>query len=135
VPTARRRWRTAAGLGLVVLLGLLSRRYPLPGLLAEYTGDALYTVAVFCVLAWWRPAGSGGRLAAAAFVVTAAVECGQLLQWQWLVALRTSTLGALVLGQGFQWADFLAYGVGALAAWALDRSFPAWLAPAPRLSR
>ena len=42
--TRRRPWLLAA-LAAVVALGLLSRRHPLPGILAEYTGDALYTVA------------------------------------------------------------------------------------------
>lgn len=110
-------------------LGLLSRRHPLPGLLAEYTGDALYTVAVFCLLCWCAPTGRGAVLAAVAFVVSAAIEGSQLLRWPWLADLRGSGLGSLLLGQGFQGTDLLAYGVGALVAWALDRAFRPWLAP------
>jgi uncharacterized protein involved in response to NO len=117
---ARSRWRVAACLATVIGLGLLSRRYPLPGVLAEHTGDALYTVAVFAALAWCRPAWPGARLAAVAFLVSAAVEFAQLLSWPWLVELRRSTLGALLLGQGFQGADFVAYAIGAVGAWSLD---------------
>lgn len=120
---------------MVVALGLLSRRHPLPGVLAEYTGDALYTVAMFCALRWFVPTGRGTLLAAVAFAVSAAVETSQLLRWPWLTDLRGSRLGALVLGQGFQWADLLAYGIGALAAWAVDRSFRRRLAPPSPLSR
>lgn len=116
--------RVAASLAAVIALGLLSRRWPLPGVLAEHTGDALYTVAVFCALAWWAPAARASRLAAAAFLVSAAVECAQLLTWSWLQELRRSTVGALLLGQGFQWADFLAYGIGAAGAWLADRAAP-----------
>jgi len=105
----------------VIGAGLLSRRYPLPGVLAEHTGDALYTVAAFFALAWLAPSARGLTLAGIAFACSAAVECAQLLSWPWLVDLRRSRLGALVLGQGFQWVDFLAYAVGALAAWAFDR--------------
>lgn len=105
---------------MVIALGLLSRRCPLPGVLAEHAGDALYTVAVFFASAWVAPAARGSVLAVGAFGISAAVECGQLLSWSWLVDLRRSTVGALVLGQGFQWADFLAYGSGALGVWAVD---------------
>jgi hypothetical protein len=117
----RSRWCLGACLAAVVGAGLLSRRHPLPGVLAEHTGDALYTVAAFFALAWLAPSVRGPTLAALAFACSAAVECAQLLPWPWLVDLRHSRLGALVLGQGFQWVDFLAYAVGALAAWAFDR--------------
>lgn len=121
-PPRRSRWRVVACLALVVAAGLASRRWPLPGVLAEHTGDALYTVAVFFVLAWLAPSWRGLVLATVAFAASAAIECGQLLSFPWLVDLRNSKLGALVLGQGFQWADFLAYAVGAGTAWVVDRA-------------
>lgn len=114
------RVRVAACLALVVAAGLLSRWFPLPGVLAEHTGDALYATAAFLVLRLLVPAAGAGKLAAAAFGLAAVVEAAQLLQWQWLVALRRTTPGALLLGQGFQWADFPAYAVGALLGWGLD---------------
>jgi len=117
---ARDRWRVGAALVVVIALGLLSRRFPLPGVFAEYTGDALYTVAAFCALAWLAPTRRSTVLAGAAFGFSGVVECSQLLSWQWLVDLRRSPLGALVLGQGFQWEDFLAYGAGAVGAFLLD---------------
>lgn len=139
----RSRWFSAACLGAVVLLGILSRRHPLPGFLAEYTGDALYSVAAFLALAWLAPRLSTRALVAAAFVGSASVEVSQLLAWPWLVELRSRTLGALLLGQGFQWADFLAYGVGAACAGLVDLGLAAArsgdfsnpLAPGPPRSR
>jgi len=117
-PSPRRR---ALGcLVATIALGLLSRRFPLPGFLAEHTGDALYTAAVFFGLRTLTTATAASRLAVTAFVVSAAVEASQLLRWQWLVDVRETTFGALVPGQGFQWADLLAYAVGAALAFAVD---------------
>lgn len=128
----RRRLGALAALGLAIACGLSSRRYPLPGLLAEYTGDALYTVAVFfaCAIVW--PARRTTALAVAAFLLSAAVECSQLLSWPWLVRLRSTGPGALVLGQGFQWADLLAYAVGAATAGAIDALLRARRGPRAR---
>lgn len=103
------------GLSAVVALGLLSRRFPLPGLLAEHTGDALYTVAAFLLCAAVFPAAGSASLALGAFAWSALVEAAQLWTWPWLQDLRSTTAGALLLGQGFQWADLAAYGVGAVA--------------------
>jgi hypothetical protein len=116
----RRRWCVAACLATTIAAGLASRAWPLPGLFAEYTGDALYAVAVFFGWAWLFPAARGTRLAAAAFLIAALVESAQSLRWPWLVELRATRLGSLVLGQGFQWADFVAYAVGAAVAFAGD---------------
>ena len=116
----RSRMRAFACLLLTVALGLLSRRYPLPGVLAQHTGDALYTVAAFfggCLLV---PAARANRLAAAAFGWSVAVELSQLLPFGWLADLRATRLGALVLGQGFLVADLFAYAIGAAVAWLVD---------------
>lgn len=102
-------------------MGLLSRAFPLPGWFAEHTGDALYTVAVFWALACAQPAARPLALAVLAWGLSALVEVSQLLDWAWLAALRSTRVGALLLGQGFQWADLVAYALGAVLALALDR--------------
>jgi hypothetical protein len=118
--SARSRPWVAVALVLTVALGLLSRRYPLPGILAEYTGDALYTAAAFAGFALLFAAASTLRIASLAFLFSVTIECSQLLGWPWLVDLRGTLLGRLVLGQGFQWADLLAYLIGAIAAAAVE---------------
>lgn len=130
----RARWRSLTCLAVTIALGLLSRRYPLPGFLAEYTGDALYTVAVFWVAAFVRPAAPGWALAITAAAFSAAIECSQLVTVGWLDDLRRTRLGALLLGQGFQWQDLLAYTAGAAVAWGIDGLFVA-LSPRRRLAR
>lgn len=113
---ARSRTKVLLQLVLVIALGLLSRRVPLPGILAEYTGDALYAVAAYFATAFVFPAASRPALVCAAFGFSAAVEFSQLLSWPWLRDLRSTRFGALLLGQGFQRADLVAYAVGSVLA-------------------
>ena len=120
---ARRRGPTAAVLAAIVALGLLSRRIALPGLLAEYTGDALYATAAYFAFALAGPASGVRRLGLLALGFAAAVEFAQLLDWPWLRALRATWAGALVLGQGFQVADLLAHGAGVVLACVADVTF------------
>jgi hypothetical protein len=119
----RARWRIGASLVVIVTVGLLSRRFPLPGVFEEHTGDALYATAAFCLFALLAPAAGGAWLAAVAFGFAAAIELSQLLTWPWLQQLRATRGGALLLGQGFVAADFPAYAIGALLGLCLDRIF------------
>ncbi|MGK0203495.1 MAG: hypothetical protein ACI89X_000559 [Planctomycetota bacterium] len=118
-PQRLRRWVVVA-LVCTIALGLLSRRYPLPGILAEYAGDALYTSAGFAGLALLFAGAKTRSLAIAAFVLSAAVEFAQLLSWPWINELRATLFGRLVLGSGFKWPDIVAYLIGAMAASAVD---------------
>jgi hypothetical protein len=113
--------------GLVLLigtvaLGLASRRYPaaLPAFVSTYAGDVLWASMVFWLLTLVRPSGDRRQLAAIAFAIAVAVETSQRYHVPWLDALRASTLGALVLGQGFLWSDIVCYAVGVMLAAVVD---------------
>ena len=113
--------------GLVLLLGtialgLASRRYPAvqPAVVSTYAGDVLWASMVFWLLTLVRPTGEGRRVAARAFAIAVAVETSQRVHVPWLDALRATTLGALVLGQGFLWSDIVCYAVGVMLAAILD---------------
>jgi hypothetical protein len=105
-----------------VALGLASRRYPAaqPAFVSTYAGDVLWASMVFWMLTLVRPTGDGRHLAAIAFAIAVAVETSQRYHVPWLDALRASTLGALVLGQGFLWSDLVCYAVGVMLAAVLD---------------
>jgi len=118
----RARPRAALALLLAIAAGLLSRRWPLPGPLAEYTGDALWATAARLLGACLWPRARGATLTAFAFALAAAVECSQLLHTNWLDELRATTPGHLLLGQGLHWPDFVAYAAGALLGWPVDRA-------------
>lgn len=108
-------------LALTIALGLLSRRYPLPGILAEYTGDALYASAAFVGFALLLAGRQTRTLAILAFVSCVLIEFAQLLNCSWIRDLRATTLGRLLLGSGFKWPDMLAYLIGVTVAATVDR--------------
>jgi Protein of unknown function (DUF2809) len=112
-------------LGLLVatiLLGLATRRFPsvFPELIARFGGDALWAAMMLWLVALWRRAAAPHHVALAALAVAWTVEFSQLYQAPWIVAVRATRGGALVLGQGFLWSDLVSYAVGVMLAAALD---------------
>ena len=103
---------------LVVVLGLASRRLPewLPLFVSEHAGDVLWTVAAYLTLAFIFPHWSPWRLGLIAFGISVAVELSQLVDVDWLKAIRETTPGRLLLGAGFVWIDLVRYLTGAVLA-------------------
>lgn len=122
--------RAAHSLGLLsatVLLGLSTRWFPtaFPAVVSRYGGDLLWAAMVFWLAALARPRARTGQLAAAALAVSFGVEISQLSRAPWIVALRDTTPGGLLLGQGFLWSDLVCYAVGVLLAATVDRRLAA----------
>ena len=103
---------------LTIAAGLASRKYPqlLPDQLGKYPGDALWAPMIFLLIGFARPRVSTVGVAGIALVVSFTVEFSQLYQAAWLVGLRQTTLGHLVLGSTFHVPDLLAYAVGIATA-------------------
>lgn len=118
----RKRFIYAAGVAATIGLGLASRYdgLHLPAVITAHAGDALWAVMIyFGVRALW-PQG-GRRLAALiGLLFCYAIEASQLLQLDWLNAIRSTTLGALVLGRGFLVVDLFRYTAGIGLAYLLD---------------
>lgn len=106
----------------MIALGLGSRSgHPaIPTFLARHAGDALWTVAVYSALAWWRPRAGARVLLAGSLAISFAVEASQLLSAPWLDGWRRSVLGRLLLGQGWQTIDLARYTAGGALAWSID---------------
>ncbi|MEM7516531.1 MAG: DUF2809 domain-containing protein [Planctomycetota bacterium] len=105
-------------------MGLGSRRAigtPLE-FVAVHAGDVLWATCLYLVLAFGFPRCRCWKLFAATLLISLAVECSQAWHPAWLDELRRQPLLQLVLGTGWQWLDLPRYLVGALLAWALDRS-------------
>ena len=119
--------RSRAGLTLlivaVIAIGLASRRsyVPFPAVLGNYPGDALWAWVVVLCVAWLRPAITCGKLMACSLVIAFAIEFLQLYQAPWMQAVRANKLAYLVLGNGFDPLDLVAYGVGIALGSAMDR--------------
>ena len=118
----RSRWLIAILALLVIAVGLASRRglVQFPAVLGNYPGDALWAWVVLLCVAWVRPAIARGRLVGASLVIAFAIEFLQLYQAPWIQALRANKLAYLVLGNGFDPLDLLAYVVGIAIGAAVD---------------
>ncbi|WP_370680986.1 DUF2809 domain-containing protein [Comamonas sp. GB3 AK4-5] len=121
-PFRRSRWWLALLALLVIAIGLASRRgySPFPAALGNYPGDALWAWVVMLCVAWLWPAMARGRLVGGALLVAFAIEFLQLYQAPWMQALRANKLAYLVLGNGFDPLDLLAYAVGIAVGAAVD---------------
>ena len=96
-------------LALIIVSGLLSRKVDW---LPEETGDALWAVMVYCLFRVIFPMTRLLYIALGSLAVSYCVEFSQLIRWPWLVEFRSTTIGHLMLGQGFLWSDIVAYTIG-----------------------
>lgn len=110
---------TTIGLGLFVHLGgaMLGPR------VRDVVGDALWAM----MLAWWVGALVPGwplrSRALLALVGCFAVELSQLIHSATLDLIRSTTLGRLVLGTGYDSRDLIAYSAGVLLAMGIERGW------------
>ncbi len=111
----RRRLPFLCALLILCAAGLFvrSRHAVSPSFFTAYFPDAAWTMAVYCGfgLLFCRDARLHFPLALG---VSFLVELSQLWHTPFLEALRSTTLGGLVLGYGFLWSDLVCYTVGAL---------------------
>ena len=94
---------------MIIGLGLLSRKI---AVVPFFVGDMLYAmmmVALFRLILLVKPVWMVCLLS---LILCFSIECSQLLTYDWLVQLRATLLGRLILGQGFLWSDLFAYTVG-----------------------
>jgi hypothetical protein len=117
----------------VIALGLASRRFPglFPAALGKYPGDALWALMIFGLGGMALPRASTLNMATLTLITCYAVEFSQLYQAPWANTVRSTALGHLVLGSGFNWLDLVAYAAGVLVGVTLERAFN-WI---PRVGR
>jgi hypothetical protein len=110
----RSRWRYAAAVAVTIAAGLGSRAYAahLPWWLAKNAGDVLYATMVFFGFGFLAPRARTSRVALAAVAFCVAIELAQLYRAPWIDAVRATTPGRLVLGQGFHAFDLVCYVIG-----------------------
>lgn len=107
-------------IAVLIVIGLLSRKV---SFVPQCFGDALWAVVMYCC--WRIVLVKRPPYVAAAFalVTSFVVEFSQLIKWRWLVELRSTKMGHLLLGQGFLWSDLVAYTVGIAAALVCTMAF------------
>ncbi|CAM4268734.1 ribosomal maturation YjgA family protein [Saccharibacillus endophyticus] len=120
----RKRTFYLIALMIVMLLGLASRAYAgmLPEFWANHAGDALWAALVYLLVRMLIPGYRTWICALGALLLSFGIEFSQLYRAEWLDALRSTTLGALVLGRGFLAVDLVRYAAGIIVCWGADIS-------------
>jgi len=110
-------------LGLIfftIIVGLFSRTKYLPYPDFMWVGDVFYGLLIFFIIGFLYPDRSKSGVGTAAFMLCCLIEFSQLYQADWIVLLRETKMGSLILGHGFLWSDLLAYAVGVVLGMAIE---------------
>lgn len=105
---------------LVLILGILSRK--ITGI-PLFIGDVLYAVLIYFGFRFLIMDSKKSTSLLLSLLFCFGIEILQLVQIDWLIAIRKTTLGHYILGEGFLWIDLLCYVVGTLMAYYLDKLF------------
>ena len=104
----------------------------MPKLVAVYGGDTLWGVMLYFLICALRPKGVGVQNLVIALIISYSVETSQLYQADWILNIRATKAGGLLLGHGFLISDLVCYTVGNISAFIIDikvrRLFLAWTA-------
>lgn len=100
----------------------------IPGAARDIIGDAMWAMMIACWISAIAPQQRPAVRYVSALVVCFAVETSQLWHAPVLEYARSTRLGPLLLGSGFDPRDFLAYALGILAFVSVDRRITALVA-------
>lgn len=102
---------------LVLILGILSRKMPCIPL---FIGDVLYAVLIYFGFRFLIMDSKKATSLLLSLLFCFGIEILQLVQIDWLLAIRKTTLGHYILGEGFLWLDLFCYIMGTLMAFLID---------------
>ena len=106
---------------IVMILGLLSRKIEnLPEIISSYSGDILWALMVFLIIAFIFNKKSTIFTISWAIIFSYSIEISQLYHAPWIDAIRNTTLGGLILGFGFLWSDLVCYTIGIIIGIIID---------------
>jgi glycopeptide antibiotics resistance protein len=91
-------------------------------LLQDIVGSVAYQILLMMVVAFISPRLSLVKNAIGVFIVSSAIEFQQLCQLPFLVAVRATWVGRVILGNTFLWSDFPPYALGCLLGWIILRT-------------
>ena len=105
---------------LVMILGIVSRKI---SNIPLFIGDVLYAVLIYFGFRFLIVKSEKSTSLLFSLLFCFGIEFLQLVQIDWLIAIRKTTLGHYILGQGFLWLDLLCYVIGTLLAFLIDWKF------------
>ncbi len=108
---------------ITILLGLASRKFShhLPLFVAQNAGDVLWSMMVYFGFRFLLVHKSMFTAIWLSFLFSFGIEFSQLYQADWIISMRGTLLGALILGKGFLTVDLIRYTVGIVIATSLDK--------------
>ncbi len=105
---------------LVLILGILSRK--ISGI-PLFIGDVLYAVLIYFGFRFLIMDSKKSTSLLLSLLFCFSIEILQLVQIDWLIAIRKTTFGHYILGEGFLWLDLLCYVMGTSIAFLIDENF------------
>ncbi|WP_248926223.1 DUF2809 domain-containing protein [Paenibacillus hamazuiensis] len=117
---ARAKYILAVIVTIVLGLGSRTNTSLLPDFVAKHFGDALWAAMIYFGIRVWLIRTPLPIAFALCLGFCYVIELSQLYQADWIVHIRNTLIGGLILGKGFLYADLIRYTVGAAAAFALD---------------
>ncbi|TRX65678.1 DUF2809 domain-containing protein [Flammeovirga kamogawensis] len=109
-------------IAFIILLGLYTRSKYLNTLIYSGIGDYLYALMIYFIAGFIFNKKGTGTILILSILICYLIEFQQLYQADWIVKLRANKLIALVLGRGFLWSDLVAYTIGTLTGFFLEKS-------------
>ena len=106
---------------VTIFLGLMSRKPFIPQLIYPYLGDILYTLMFYWIFGFIWPKKSSSFVLVMSVGICYLIELSQLIQQPWILEIRNTRLGGLVLGFGFLWSDIVSYLIGGLIGFGIER--------------
>lgn len=108
---------------LIMCSGLASRKYInyLPSYLGKYAGDTLWATMIYFGLAFLFNSFSVRKIAILSLIFSYGIEISQLYQGDWINKIRSTLIGALILGHGFLFSDLICYSIGIFLGIIIDK--------------
>lgn len=108
---------------IIIPLGLFIRRNKgdFPYLIGEFAPDTLWALMLFWIFSLLFFRYSSNKTFWITLIFTYLIEISQFYQGAWLVALRQTFIGAMLLGHSFLWTDLICYTVGIGVGWVLNK--------------
>lgn len=103
---------------LIIILGILSRKI---SIIPLFVGDLLYAMMIYFIVRFFFNKNDLLKSAIIALLICFSIEILQLYQANWMIEIRKTTFGYYILGQGFLWSDLVAYFIGVLSSYLIDK--------------
>ncbi|NOV02133.1 ribosomal maturation YjgA family protein [Paenibacillus planticolens] len=113
----------AAAIVITIVLGLSSRRYSseLPDVISDNAGDILWASMVYFGFRFILLKRKLVWAVCLGIIFSFGIEFSQLYQAQWLVEIRRTVVGSLILGRGFLTIDLFRNVIGIAIAYGVDK--------------